>query len=123
MRVEVAVVSTTTLGPVIRGTIMKLGKGDMLEEVSKHKVPTAFVCNFDQTGMHVVPVGGGRTYAAKSSKQISLTGPDDKRQITGVPLIFADGEIGPMQLIFRGTIERSIRDVHPTLEQQGFEGW
>ena len=51
--------------------------------VSIHKIPTACVVNFDQTGIHLVPTGGGRTFAEKGAKAVTLIGQDDKRQITG----------------------------------------
>ena len=44
------------------------------------------VVNFDQTGLHIVPTGGTRTYAVKGSKEVRLIGQDDKRQIKGAAL-------------------------------------
>ena len=39
--------------------------------VRLHKIETAFVANLDQAGFHIVPTGGGRTYAEKGSKTVS----------------------------------------------------
>ncbi len=44
-------------------------------------MPKALVSNYDQTGVHLVPTGGGRTYAKKDSKEVALIGQDDTRQI------------------------------------------
>lgn len=52
--------------------------------VRKHKVPPELVVNFDQTGIHIVPLAGARTYAEKGSRHVALLGQDDKRQITGM---------------------------------------
>ena len=51
--------------------------------VRRHDIPPALVVNFDQTGIHLVPTAGGRTYAPTGKKEICLIGQDDKRQMTG----------------------------------------
>lgn len=42
---------------------------------------------------------------------------------TGVPLSSADGQMGPLQLIFQGKTERSICDIKSVIEQERFDGW
>lgn len=51
--------------------------------VRRHKIPKELVVNFDQTGVHLVPTAGGRTYAPTGQKEILLIGQEDKRQMTG----------------------------------------
>jgi hypothetical protein len=36
----------------------------------------------DQTGIHLIPTGGARTWAEKGSKHVLIHGQEDKRQIT-----------------------------------------
>lgn len=50
----------------------------------RHKIPKELVVNFDQTGVHLVPTAGGRTYAPTGQKEIILLGQEDKRQMTGM---------------------------------------
>lgn len=51
--------------------------------VGKFSIEHGDVVNLDQTGVHLVPTGGGRTYAPTGSRDVALHGLDDKRQITG----------------------------------------
>lgn len=121
--------------------------------VSKYNIPMELVVNFDQTGLHIVPTGGTRTFAVKGSKEVRLIGQDDKRQITGkilllwlhihnvntrlhmlsiickvffaagVPITAADGAMGPLQLVFTGKSPRCIADVAHLLQLPEFEHW
>ena len=53
------------------------------ERARQHNVPPELIINWDQTGIHIVPVSQW-TMAEEGSKRIEITGLDDKRQITGM---------------------------------------
>ena len=55
----------------------------------------------------MVPAGA-RTYEIKGSKQVSIAGIDDKRQITAVVASSLDGCLLPLQLIFKGSTDASV---------------
>jgi hypothetical protein len=76
--------------------------------VHSYGIPAALAVNMDQTGMHLVPTGGSRTYEKKGRKEIAVTGTEDKRQITIVVSSAADGTTLPPQLIFPGKTARSL---------------
>ncbi|KAL3702357.1 hypothetical protein R1sor_020379 [Riccia sorocarpa] len=54
----------------------------------------------DQTGLHLVPVFGERTYARKDAREIAVFGKDDRRQITVAVSSTAAGELLSLQLNF-----------------------
>ena len=66
------------------------------------------VINSDQTGIHLVPSAGGRTWDVKGVKDVKILGLEDKRQITCVVSSNASGELLPPQLIFIGTTNRCL---------------
>jgi hypothetical protein len=70
-----------------------------------HYVPPALVVNLDQFGLKILSVGD-RTRVPVGSKSVPLVGTADKRQITGVPVVAADGTLVLLQLIWQGTTER-----------------
>jgi hypothetical protein len=51
-------------------------------EMFTHGVPAELMVNMDQTVMHLVPLGGSRTYDKRGKKEITVTRIEDKRQIT-----------------------------------------
>ena len=59
------------------------------------------VINFDQTGLNIVPASEW-TMDVRGSKQIEITGLEDKRQITAVLACSLTGTLLPLQLIYRG---------------------
>ena len=59
-------------------------------DVHNYGVPPACVVKFDQTGVHLIPLAGARTWAEKGSKGVRAPGlldQDNKRQITGELLL------------------------------------
>jgi DDE superfamily endonuclease len=70
-------------------------------QMQVHKVHPSLVVNADQTGLHLVPADS-HTYAEKGSKEVSVIGAEDKRQITVVVASSMDGNLLPLQLIFQG---------------------
>jgi hypothetical protein len=76
--------------------------------VSVHNIPSELIVNIDQTGIHLVPTCGSRTWETKGAKHIRIQGQDDKRKITVVVSSAASGKCLPFQAIFQGTTIRSL---------------
>jgi prophage DNA circulation protein len=76
--------------------------------VKAYNIHRSLVVSADQTGIHLVPTGGSRTYEKKGVRDVAVTGKDDKRQITAVVSSAADGGVLPLQLIFTGKTRRSV---------------
>lgn len=74
--------------------------------IVEHRVPPELVFNLDQFGLKVLSLSD-RTRVPVGSKSVPVIGSDDKRQITGVPVVAADGRIAGLQLIWQGKTERS----------------
>ena len=64
-------------------------------------VPANLVINWDQTGVNMVP-GGQWTLKFVGSKQVTIAGLDDKRQITVVLAATKDGNTFPPQVVNAG---------------------
>ena len=69
--------------------------------VNMEDIPLDLVINWDQTGMHYVPVSSW-TMAKEGSKRVEICGIDDKRQITAVFGVTMTGDFLPVQLIYQG---------------------
>ena len=84
-------------------------KMDYIERIEKcvneHSIPYDLILNWDQTGVNLIP-GGDWTMDAKGSKQVKITGLNDKRQITALLTISKSGELLPPQIIYKGTTEQ-----------------
>ena len=74
-------------------------------KMAKHNIPPSLVINLDETGLPLVPVSQW-TLAEEGSKQVPITGLDDKRQITGLLACTLSGNLLPPQLIYEGKTER-----------------
>ena len=77
----------------------------IVTKVQDHMIPKSLIINWDQTGVKMVPCSEW-TMAEKESKQVSVTGPGDKRQITAVLGCSLDGSILPPQLLYQGKSEQ-----------------
>ena len=89
--------------------------------VFMHDIPKEAVVNMDQTGIHLVPKSSF-TRARVGAKEIYLIGQDDKRQVTLVPPVAANGTMLPCQVIMKGQTERTL----PLISSRnisGMEGW
>ena len=64
-------------------------------------VLSALVLNLDQNPLSYVSLGK-YTFSSKGSKNISIKGLDDKRQITATFIVSATGYFLPIQLIYQG---------------------
>ena len=85
--------------------------------VAEHKIPNCLIINFDQTGVNVVPTGK-YTVEVQGSKQVEITGLDDKRQVTALLSVNLDDDFLPPQILYKGKTEQC----HP--KYNGFpEDW
>lgn len=72
------------------------------------EIPHELVINWDQTGIHYVPVGQWKS----GSKRVEIVANDDKRQITAVLAGTLTGDFLPPQLIYKGTTPRCLPSVN-----------
>ncbi len=70
-------------------------------------IPPELVINWDQTGIHYVPVSSW-TMEKEGSKRVEIAGADDKRQITAVLGGSMAGDFLPVQLIYQGKTATSL---------------
>ncbi|XP_063400328.1 uncharacterized protein LOC134684939 [Mytilus trossulus] len=73
----------------------------------KHNIPDTLIINWEQTGCQLVP-GGDWTMEKKGTQQISISGLDDKRQITLLLAVSMSGDLLPPQLIYPGKTDRCL---------------
>ena len=80
-------------------------KAQFLQRITKvvkdHSVPPALILNLDQTGTKLVPTSEW-TMAVEGSKQVSVVGLEDKREITVVLCCSLSGDLLPPQVIYIG---------------------
>ena len=69
--------------------------------VEMEEIPPALILNWDHTSLKYVPVSSW-TMAKEGSKQMEISGIDDKRQITALFTVSLDGSFLPIQLIYCG---------------------
>ena len=74
------------------------------------EIPASLVINWDQTGIHYVPVSSW-TMESAGLKQVEIAGGDDKRQITAVFAATMDGDFLPPQLIYQGKTPRCLPNI------------
>jgi hypothetical protein len=79
--------------------------------------------NMDQRGIHLIPVGGARTWAEKGSKHVLVYGVDNKWQITCSISSSTTGNLLQFQLIFTGTIDRCLPPQNIGRQECEDEGW
>jgi hypothetical protein len=91
--------------------------------VKAHSIPPELMVNSDQTGIHLIPTGGARTWAEKGSKHVLVHGQDDKRQITVSVSSSAAGDLLPFQAIFTGTTYRCLPPQNEGRELCEEAGW
>lgn len=73
-------------------------------------IPDDLTINWDQTGIHYVPVSKW-TMEREGSKRVEITGLDDKRQITVVFAGTMKGDFLPPQLIYKGKSPKCLPSV------------
>ena len=79
--------------------------------VEMEEIPFNLVINWDQTGIHYVPVGSW-TMEKEGSKRVEIVAVDDKRQITAVFAGSLTGDFLPPQLIYKGTTKWCLPGVN-----------
>ena len=84
---------------------------DIKVVVEMDEIPFDLVINWDQTGIHYVPVGSW-TMEKEGSKRVEIVAVDDKRQITAVFAGSLAGDFLPPQLIYKGTTKRCLPGVN-----------
>ena len=102
-----------------KGTTKAKGSVEHFEEVKRKylqdmelvipmdEIPDDLVVNFDQTGVHYIPVSDW-TMAEEGAKRIEIASKDDKRQITAVFAGSMGGEFLPPQLVYEGKTTRCL---------------
>lgn len=73
--------------------------------VFTYKVPPALVINLDQFGQRLLSILN-RTRVTKGTKTVGVLGAEDKRQITGVGAVSANGDFLGIQAIWQGKTSR-----------------
>ena len=70
--------------------------------VRKYNIPPSLFINIDETGLYLL-LSQKRTWGPSGAKQISVLGWGDKRQLTVIPAISAEGKlVGNAQIIWAG---------------------
>lgn len=83
---------------------------DVKTIVEIEEIPHDLVINWDQTGIHYIPVSSW-TMEKEGAKRVEIAGVDDKRQITAVFAASLAGDFLPVQLIYKGTTPRCLPTV------------
>ena len=73
---------------------------DIQVVVKMEEIPGELIVNWDQTGIHYIPVSSW-TMEKEGSKRVEIAGIDDKRQITAVFPGKLVGDFLPSQLIYK----------------------
>ena len=95
---------------------------------SKRIAHPSLVINWDQSALMLMPTST-YTYHGKKDKHVSVTGHDDKRQITALVGVTLEGELLPLQLVFQGqeadrTQHKAVPVLDSTLSQRvDYAGW
>lgn len=80
---------------------------DISSEVSKYSIPESMILNWDQTAVSMVPTSHW-TMNRTGGKQVTMVGLNDKRQITILLAVAADGTLLPPQVsILSGNVTSS----------------
>ena len=80
---------------------------DIKSVIEMDEIPDELVINWDQTGIHYVPVSSW-TMEKEGSKRIEIVGSDDKRQLTAVFGASLAGDFLPPQLVYKGKTSRCL---------------
>ena len=83
---------------------------DVKAVIEIEEIPSELVTNWDQTGIHYVPVSNW-TMAKEGSKRVEIAGIDDKRQITTIFAGTMAGDFLPPQLIYQGKTAKCLPSV------------
>lgn len=110
----------TTARPVITRSIWQETRTLFLHSIVnaclKYNIPDQLIINVDQTPSKYV-ASGKVTMAEKNSKHVPKFGSGDKRQITATYGETLDGDILPLQLIYKGKTKRSLPKMQNSVEK------
>jgi hypothetical protein len=70
--------------------------------IKVHNILQSLVVNNDQTGIHLVPTGGARTWDTKGIEQDGVYGLEDKRQVIVIVSSAATCKVLHFQIVFQG---------------------
>ena len=84
---------------------------DIKAVVEMDELPFDLVINWDQTGIHYVPVGSW-TMEKEGAKRVEIVAVDDKRQIIAVFAGSLTGDFLPPQFIYQGTTKQCLPRVN-----------
>jgi hypothetical protein len=89
-------------------------KQDFLDRITSRvrddNIPNDLIFNWDQTGVKIVPASEW-TMEVVGSKQVSVTGLDDKREITVLLCVTLSGILLPPQVLYKG----KTHSCHPNI--------
>ena len=91
---------------------------DMVSIVTMEEIPPELVLNWDQTGIHLVPVFPW-TMEQTGSKRVKINGITSKQQITAVFCGSLTRDVLPVQLIYQG----KTSCCHPAFNFPDHDGW
>jgi len=80
---------------------------DIKHSMLMDEIPPELVINFDQTGIHYVPVSSW-SMEMEGAKRVEVVGKDDKRQITAIFGISMSGDFLPIQLVYQGKTTKCL---------------
>ena len=83
---------------------------DVKTVVEMEEIPNDLIINWEQTGMHYIPVSSW-TMEKEGAKRVEIAGVDDKRQITAVFGASLTGDFLPVQLIYKEKTPRCLPKV------------
>ena len=69
--------------------------------VKKYHIPPSLIINFDQTPLKYVQISSN-TMEKKWTKNVPISGIDDKTSITAIFSVTMNNKFVPMQLIYKG---------------------
>ena len=78
--------------------------------IEMEDIPVDLIMNWDQTGIHYVPVSS-YTMEREGSKRVEIAGIDNKRQITAVFVGTMSGIFLPIQLIYQGKTHKCLPSI------------
>uniref|UniRef100_H3BFJ8 DDE-1 domain-containing protein n=1 Tax=Latimeria chalumnae TaxID=7897 RepID=H3BFJ8_LATCH len=84
-------------------------KENFLEHISatvnEHKIPSELVLNFDQSGIKTVPISSW-TLELEGTRQVAISGLEDKWEITGVLGYTLSGQMLPTHVLYQGKTDQ-----------------
>lgn len=83
---------------------------DVKGVVTMEDIPSQLIINWDQTGIHYVPMSEWTT-EKRGTKRVAITGISDKRQITAVFGGTSSGDFLPIQLVYQGKTKKCLPPV------------